>query len=266
MEAGGNKMEGKQALDGKQGAEDGEKGKKKKGRKEKKEKKKEKLEKGSDTGQECGAAGLELGGPIAGGDLVAGTNEETRGQSRKRKPKKKSQTQSCSQVSKAWEFMDAEDGVQPEASTSSKPTAMSSQPSTDACDHCIMHAKDCTRRLKMGIPMGACMPYYQAKLSCNLSQKRKRPQQELKALPKTPLAPSLGLGPLPSKKAKASISKLRLKMPSVAQKAKFGIDVGVTPSESIRVYHPLAVSLPQSIPQASALNLITTPVNPLLDP
>ncbi|KIK73794.1 hypothetical protein PAXRUDRAFT_20492 [Paxillus rubicundulus Ve08.2h10] len=40
-------------------------------------------------------------------------------------------------------------------------------------------------------------------------------------------------------------------MPLVTQKAKFGIDVGLTPSESIK---------------ASTLNLITTPVNPLLDP
>ncbi|KIK73884.1 hypothetical protein PAXRUDRAFT_20408 [Paxillus rubicundulus Ve08.2h10] len=55
-------------------------------------------------------------------------------------------------------------------------------------------------------------------------------------------------------------------IPSVAQKAKFGIYVGVTPSESIMVYHPLASPPPQSIPQASALELITTPVNPMLDP
>ncbi|KIK77806.1 hypothetical protein PAXRUDRAFT_17255 [Paxillus rubicundulus Ve08.2h10] len=70
----------------------------------------------------------------------------------------------------------------------------------------------------------------------------------------------------PSKKAKASISKLRLKMPLVAQKAKFGINVRVTPWKSIMVYHPLAGPPPQSIPWASALELIATPVNPLLDP
>ncbi|KIK76186.1 hypothetical protein PAXRUDRAFT_18387 [Paxillus rubicundulus Ve08.2h10] len=64
----------------------------------------------------------------------------------------------------------------------------------------------------------------------------------------------------------ASVSKSRLKMPLVAPKAKFGIDVGVTPSESIKVYHPLAGPPPQSIPLASALELIATPVNPLLDP
>ncbi|KIK75768.1 hypothetical protein PAXRUDRAFT_18705 [Paxillus rubicundulus Ve08.2h10] len=40
-------------------------------------------------------------------------------------------------------------------------------------------------------------------------------------------------------------------MPLVTQKAKFSIDVGLTPSESIK---------------ASALKLIATPVNPLLDP
>ncbi|KIK71746.1 hypothetical protein PAXRUDRAFT_21489 [Paxillus rubicundulus Ve08.2h10] len=55
-------------------------------------------------------------------------------------------------------------------------------------------------------------------------------------------------------------------MPLVAQKAKFTNDVGVTPSGSIKVYHPLAGPPPCSIPQASALELITTPVNPLLDP
>ncbi|KIK77109.1 hypothetical protein PAXRUDRAFT_17720 [Paxillus rubicundulus Ve08.2h10] len=79
-------------------------------------------------------------------------------------------------------------------------------------------------------------------------------------------APSLGPGPYTSKKAKASISKSRPKMPLVAQKANFGIDVRLTPSESIKVYHPLAGPPPQSIPQASALKLIATPLNPLLDP
>ncbi|KIK92501.1 hypothetical protein PAXRUDRAFT_13198 [Paxillus rubicundulus Ve08.2h10] len=39
-------------------------------------------------------------------------------------------------------------------------------------------------------------------------------------------------------------------MPLVTQKEKFGMDVGVTPSDSIK---------------ASAINLISTPVNPLLD-
>ncbi|KIK73669.1 hypothetical protein PAXRUDRAFT_20609 [Paxillus rubicundulus Ve08.2h10] len=60
-------------------------------------------------------------------------------------------------------------------------------------------------------------------------------------------APSLGPGPSPSKKAKASVSRLRLKTPSLTQKAKFGPP-------------------PRSIPQASALELIATPVNALLDP
>ncbi|KIK91337.1 hypothetical protein PAXRUDRAFT_13837 [Paxillus rubicundulus Ve08.2h10] len=101
MEAGGSKVEGKHTLDGKQGAEDGEKGKKKKERKEKEEKKKKKLEKGSDGGQESGAAGSELEWLIVGGDSGAVTNEETRGRSQERKPKKKSQTHSCSQLSKA---------------------------------------------------------------------------------------------------------------------------------------------------------------------
>ncbi|KIK76474.1 hypothetical protein PAXRUDRAFT_18181 [Paxillus rubicundulus Ve08.2h10] len=68
---------------------------------------------------------------------------------------------------------------------------------------------------------------------------------------KSQAAPSLGPGPSPSKKAKASVSKSRLKRPSVSQNAKFTNDVGVTPSGSIK---------------ASALELITTPVNPLLDP
>ncbi|KIK79491.1 hypothetical protein PAXRUDRAFT_16307 [Paxillus rubicundulus Ve08.2h10] len=101
----------------------------------------------------------------------------------------------------------------------------------------------------MGIPCN------QAKLPCNLSHPTKRPQEELRApsqAPKTPkapslapsqgpsrqsaqvtlaapvtpsnLAPSLGPGPLPSKKTKASVSKSRLNIPSVAQKANFGID------------------------------------------
>ncbi|KIK72467.1 hypothetical protein PAXRUDRAFT_21954 [Paxillus rubicundulus Ve08.2h10] len=93
-------------------------------------------------------------------------------------------------------------------------------------------------------------------------------EAELTSEPVTPSnqAPSLGPGPLPSQKAKASVSKSRPKTPSVTQKAKFGIDVRVTPSESITIYHPLAGPPPQSIPWASALKLIATPVNPLLDP
>ncbi|KIK72766.1 hypothetical protein PAXRUDRAFT_21608, partial [Paxillus rubicundulus Ve08.2h10] len=38
------------------------------------------------------------------------------------------------------------------------------------------------------------------------------------------------------------------------------------PSSSIKVYHPLAGPPPRSIPRASALELIATPVNPILDP
>ncbi|KIK72799.1 hypothetical protein PAXRUDRAFT_21567 [Paxillus rubicundulus Ve08.2h10] len=80
------------------------------------------------------------------------------------------------------------------------------------------------------------------------------------------VGPKFWTWPLTSKKAKASVSKSRPKTPSVTQKAKFGIDVGVTPSESIKVYHSLAGPPPQSIPWASALKLVATPVNPLLDP
>ncbi|KIK79472.1 hypothetical protein PAXRUDRAFT_16315 [Paxillus rubicundulus Ve08.2h10] len=78
MEAGGRKLEGKQASDGNQGGKGGEKGKKK----EKKEKKEEKIERvatGSDRGQESRVVGSESGGPISGGDLGAGTAEEHRG-------------------------------------------------------------------------------------------------------------------------------------------------------------------------------------------
>ncbi|KIK79144.1 hypothetical protein PAXRUDRAFT_16489 [Paxillus rubicundulus Ve08.2h10] len=78
MEAGGSKVEGKQASDGNQGGKGGEKGKKKE-KKEKKEKKIERVEKGSDGGQESRVFGLESGGPISGGDLGAGTAEEHRG-------------------------------------------------------------------------------------------------------------------------------------------------------------------------------------------
>ncbi|KIK75585.1 hypothetical protein PAXRUDRAFT_18864 [Paxillus rubicundulus Ve08.2h10] len=53
-------------------------------------------------------------------------------------------------------------------------------------------------------------------------------------------APSFGPVPSTSKKAKASVSKYRPKTPLVAQKAKFSIDVGVTPPETITIYHPLA--------------------------
>ncbi|KIK73051.1 hypothetical protein PAXRUDRAFT_21285 [Paxillus rubicundulus Ve08.2h10] len=55
MEAGGSKLEGKQASDGNQGGKGGEKGKKKKEKKEKKEKKIERVAKGSD-----GAIGYPL--------------------------------------------------------------------------------------------------------------------------------------------------------------------------------------------------------------
>ncbi|KIK72221.1 hypothetical protein PAXRUDRAFT_22247 [Paxillus rubicundulus Ve08.2h10] len=93
------------------------------------------------------------------------------------------------------------------------------------------------------------------------------PIQALEA-PNAPFpGPSKGpTRPSPSKKAKALVSKSRLKTPSVTQKAKFSIDVRVTPPESITIYHPLAGPPPKSIPQASALKLIATPINPLLDP
>lgn len=59
MQAGGSKLEGKQASDGNQGGKGGDKGKKKKEKKEKKEKKMEVVAKGSDGGQESRAAGSE---------------------------------------------------------------------------------------------------------------------------------------------------------------------------------------------------------------
>ncbi|KIK73454.1 hypothetical protein PAXRUDRAFT_20826 [Paxillus rubicundulus Ve08.2h10] len=60
-------------------------------------------------------------------------------------------------------------------------------------------------------------------------------------------------------------------MPLVAQKAKFGIDVGVTPSERIKVYHPLAGPLPNpspgllpstSLPHLSTPSLTLNPGHP----
>ncbi|KIK72170.1 hypothetical protein PAXRUDRAFT_22312 [Paxillus rubicundulus Ve08.2h10] len=176
MEAGGSKLEGKQAPDGNQGGKGGEKGKKKE-KKEKKEKKIERVEKGSNGGK--------------GGLQFIPADQPTFG---------------------------AVEGSNPSPGSSKGPAC----PSTQAT----------------------------SKLSVTPSKQ----------------APSLGPGPSPSKKAKASVSKSRPKMPSVAQKAKFTNDVGVTPSGSIKVYHPLAGPPPQSIPQASALQLIATPVNRLLDP
>ncbi|KIK76416.1 hypothetical protein PAXRUDRAFT_18234 [Paxillus rubicundulus Ve08.2h10] len=127
-----------------------------------------------------------------------------------------------------------------------------------------MNDKECTRQFKMGIPMGARMPCYQAKVSCTLSQHMKQPQQESVALslalepPKAPSpcpfqgpaqkssrstlkvlvtpakqAPSLGPGPSTSKKAKASVSKSRLKMPSITQKAKFALMPSSDPKDHI---------------------------------
>ncbi|KIK75430.1 hypothetical protein PAXRUDRAFT_19010 [Paxillus rubicundulus Ve08.2h10] len=286
MEAGGSKLEGKQASDGNQGGKGGEKGKRKKEKKEKKEKKIERVAKGFDGGQESWDVASESGGPISGGDST------------------QSQSQSQSLVSKPWKLIDAKDEVQPEASKSSKPTATqalleppSPQPFNNSCNHCIRQTKDCTRKFEKGILVGACVPCHQAKLACNLSQLTKRPREELRApiqapeVPKAPSpgpskgpacqsawatlkppvtpskrAPSLGPGSSPSKKAKASVSKLRPKTPSVSQNANFANDVGVTKSGSIKVYHPLAGPPPLSIPRASALELITTPINPLLDP
>ncbi|KIK72974.1 hypothetical protein PAXRUDRAFT_21375 [Paxillus rubicundulus Ve08.2h10] len=183
MEAGGSKLEGKQASDGNQGRKGGEKGKKKE-KKEKKEKKIERVAMGSNGGQESQVVGSESGGPISGGDLGAGTAEEHRGRTRDRKPKKHSQTQSQSRL---------------------------------------------------------------------VLSPRKGP-------------PSLEPGPSPSKKAKASVSRSRPKTSSLTQKAKFTNDAGVTPSSSIKVYHPLSGPPPRSIPRASALELIATPINPILDP
>ncbi|KIK73811.1 hypothetical protein PAXRUDRAFT_20477 [Paxillus rubicundulus Ve08.2h10] len=234
MKAGGSKLEGKQASDGNQGENRGEKGKKKKEKKEKKEKKIERVAKGSDGGQDSRAVGSESGGPIAGGNLGA-------------------------------------DQVQPEASKSSKPTAMqalleppSPQPFNNNCDCCIWQTKDCTRKFEKGIPVRACVPCCQAKLACNLSRPTKRPQEESRVpiqAPEPPKAPSPGpskgptrqsarvtlkplVTPSPSKKAKASVSKSRPKMPSVSQNAKFANDVRVTSSGSIKMYHPLAVPPP----------------------
>ncbi|KIK75741.1 hypothetical protein PAXRUDRAFT_18737 [Paxillus rubicundulus Ve08.2h10] len=121
-----------------------------------------------------------------------------------------------------------------------------------------------------------------AKLACNLSWLAKRPREQSRAPiqvpepPKAPSpgpskgpacrsswatskppvtpskrAPSLAPGPSPSKEAKALVSKLRPKTPSISQNEKFANDVGVTPSGSIK---------------ASALELVATPINPLLDP
>ncbi|KIK72463.1 hypothetical protein PAXRUDRAFT_21958, partial [Paxillus rubicundulus Ve08.2h10] len=292
MEAGGSKLEGKQASDGNQGGKGGEKGKKKE-KKEKKEKKIERVEKGSDGGQESWVVGPESGGPIPGGDSGAGTAKEHRGQTQERKPNKQSWTQSQSQsmVSKPWKLIDAKDQVQPEASMSLKPTATqalletpSPHPFNNSCDRCIWQTKDCTRRFKKGIPVGACLPCRQGKEQLRApiqaletpkapspgpSKGPTRPSAQVTLkLPVTPSkwAPSLGPGPSPSKKAKASVSKSRPKTPSVTQKAKIANDVGVTPSASIKVYHPLAGPPPRSIPRASALELTATPLNPLLDP
>ncbi|KIK72424.1 hypothetical protein PAXRUDRAFT_22007 [Paxillus rubicundulus Ve08.2h10] len=304
MEAGGSKVEGKQASDGNQGGKGGEK-RKKKEKKEKKEKKIERVAKGSDGCQESWVVRSESGGPISGGDLGAGTAKEHRGQTRERKLKKHSRTQSQSQsmVNKPRKLMDAEDQVQPEASMSPNPTATqalpetpSSHPFNNSCNCCIRQTKGCTRRLKKGIPVGACLPCRQAKVACNLSRPVKRPREQSRAPvqapepPKAPSpgpskgptrpsaqatskplvtpskwAPSLGPGPSPSKKAKASVSRLRPKTHSLTQKAKFANDAGVTPSSSMKVYHPLAGPPPRSIPRASALKLIATPVNALLD-
>ncbi|KIK74529.1 hypothetical protein PAXRUDRAFT_19787 [Paxillus rubicundulus Ve08.2h10] len=291
MEAGGSKLEGKQVLDGNQGGKGGGKGEKKKEKKEKKEKKIERVAKGSDGGQESWAVGLESGGLIAGGDLGAGTAKEHRGRTWERKPKKQSQTQSQSQsvVNKPRKLIDAEDQVQPKALTSSKPTTTralretpSPQPFNNSCDCCIWQTKDCTRRFEKGIPVRACLPCRQAKSRAPIQalEAPKAPSpgpskgpahpsaQATSKAPVTPSkqAPSLGPGPSPSKKAKALVSKLRLRMPLVAQKARFTNDVGVTPLGSIKVYHPLAGPPPQSIPRASTLKLIATPINPLLDP
>ncbi|KIK71964.1 hypothetical protein PAXRUDRAFT_22574 [Paxillus rubicundulus Ve08.2h10] len=289
MEAGGSKVEGKQVSDGNQGGKGGEKGKKKE-KKEKKEKKIERVEKGFD----------------GGGDLGPGTAKEHRGRTRERKPKKHSRTQSQSQsmVSKPRKITDAQDHVQPEASTSSNPAttralleAPTPPPFNNACNRCIWQTKDCTRRLEKGILVGACLPCHKGKVACNLSRLVKRPRGQSRAPvqaleppevpslgpskgptrpstratskpPVTPSkqAPSLGPGPSPSKKAKVSVSRLRPKMPSLTQKAKFANDVGVTPLGSIKVNHPLAGPPPCSIPRASALELIAMPVNPLLDP
>ncbi|KIK73049.1 hypothetical protein PAXRUDRAFT_21287 [Paxillus rubicundulus Ve08.2h10] len=257
MEAGGSKLEGKQVSDGNQGGKGGEKGKKK----EKKEKKIERVATGSDGGQESWVVGSESGGPISGGDLGAGTVKKHRGQPQERKPKKQSRTQSQSQstVSKPWKLIDAQDQVQPEASTSSNPTATRALPETpsphpfnNSCDRYIWQTKDCTRRFKKGIPVRACLPCRQGKVACNLSRPTKRPWEQSRAPiqalepPKAPSpgpskgsthpsaratlkplvtpskrAPSLGTGPSPSKKAKASVSKSRPKTPWVAQKVKF---------------------------------------------
>ncbi|KIK72637.1 hypothetical protein PAXRUDRAFT_21759 [Paxillus rubicundulus Ve08.2h10] len=243
MEAGGSKVEGKQASDGNQGGKGGEKGKKKE-KKEKKEKKIERVEKGSNGGQESWVVRLESGGPISGGDLGAGTAEEHRGQTRERKPKKHSRTQSQSQSV-------ASTSSNP-ATTRALPEAPTPPPFNNACDHCIWQTKDCTRRLKKGIPVGACLPCHKGKVAFNLSWPVKQPWGQLRAPvqalepPKAPSpgpskgptrpsawatskppvtpskwAPSLGPGPSPSKKAKASVSRLRPKTPSLAQKAKF---------------------------------------------
>ncbi|KIK77702.1 hypothetical protein PAXRUDRAFT_17320 [Paxillus rubicundulus Ve08.2h10] len=106
MEAGGSRVEGKQAPDGNNGGEDVDKGKKKKEEKEKKER----PEKGSDAGKESSGMGSDLGVSAAGVDMRVGdSTEETRGQSQERKLKKLSQTQSHSSVSKYQEFIDAKD-------------------------------------------------------------------------------------------------------------------------------------------------------------
>ncbi|KIK72274.1 hypothetical protein PAXRUDRAFT_22179 [Paxillus rubicundulus Ve08.2h10] len=290
MEAGGSKLEGKQSLDVNQDGKGGEKGKKKE-KKEKKEKKIERVAMGSNGGQESRVVGLESGGPISGGDLGAGTAKEHRGRTWERKLKKHSRTQSQPQsvVSKPRKIIDAQDQVQPEASTSSNPATTRALPEApppppfnNTCDRYIWQMKDCTRRLEKGIPVGACLPCHKGKSRAPFKalEPPKAPSPGPSKGPTCPSAwatskplvtpskwaPSLGPGPSPSKKAKASVSRSRPKTPSLAQKAKFTNDAGATPSPSIKVYHPLAGPPPHSIPLASALELIAMPINPLLDP
>ncbi|KIK72121.1 hypothetical protein PAXRUDRAFT_22371 [Paxillus rubicundulus Ve08.2h10] len=268
MEAGGSKLEGKQASDGNQGGNGGEKGKKKE--KKEKEKKMERVAKGSNGGQES-QAGLNPGEKAK--DTVTDPipipirGEQTPEAHQCQRP---APTQGLDVIKAHCHPSTPGNPIPTTHQQLLRPLHLANQ----GLNKKVREGHSCRGMPPLSPGKGGLqfIPAHQA-TSGAVEGSNQSPRSSKGSIPRPFQRPrsSIHLGDIeatsyPLQTGPKFGTWTLPKMPSVAQNAKFANDVGVTPSGSIKVYHPLAGPPPQSIPWASALELIATPVNPLLDP